>query len=44
MSCALPSSECVEEGSTVTVVCTRSLDRTVQTRIRIASQDGSATG
>ena len=43
ISCTLPMSGCVEEGSTVTVVCTRDLDRTVQSRIMITSQDGTAT-
>ena len=43
ISCAVPD-DCVEEGSTVTVTCTRSIDLSEQSRIRVNTEDGSATG
>ena len=43
ISCSIPDG-CVNEGMTVTVTCNRSLDQTVQTRIEISSEDGTATG
>ena len=43
MSCGIPEG-CVEEGNTVTVTCTRSQDLTEQSRIRVNTADGSATG
>ena len=40
-----PSPEpCVAEGETINITCTRSLDLTVQSRIRVVSMDGTATG
>ena len=43
ISCSIPDG-CVDEGVTVTVTCDRGLDRAVQTRIEISSEDGTATG
>ena len=39
-----PPETCVPEGDTIMIHCTRSLDLTVQSRIRVVSMDGSATG
>ena len=40
-----PSPEpCVAEGETISITCTRSLDLTVESRIRVVSMDGRATG
>ncbi|CAI8051656.1 hypothetical protein GBAR_LOCUS28286 [Geodia barretti] len=41
ISCTVPD-DCVVEGSSVTVTCTRSLDLTQQSRIRVSTEDGSA--
>ena len=43
VSCEVPD-DCVEEGSSVTVTCTRSLDLSEQSRIQVNTEDGSATG
>ena len=39
-----PPEGCVEEGTTFMMNCTRSLDLTVQSRIRAVSMDGTAMG
>ena len=38
-----PPEPCAAEGATVMIICTRSLDLTVQSRIRVVSMDGTAT-
>ena len=38
-----PPAECVEEGETYNVTCTRSLDLTIQSWIMPVSMDGTAT-
>ena len=43
ISCTIPDG-CVNEGVTVTVTCDRGLDRAVQTRIEISSEDDTAIG
>ena len=42
ITCTVPD-DCVEEGDEVTVTCTRSLDITEQSRIRVGTSDGTAT-
>ena len=39
-----PPETCVAEGDTIMITCTRSLDLTVQSRIRVVSMNGTATG
>ena len=43
IQCTVPD-QCVESGNTITVTCTRSLDLSEQTRIRVQTKDGAATG
>ena len=39
-----PPVDCVPEGATILMNCTRSLDLTVGSKIRVVSMDGTATG
>ena len=43
ITCTVPDG-CVEEGNSVNVTCTRSLDLTQQSRVQVNTEDGSATG
>ena len=43
VSCEVPD-DCVEEGSSVTVTCTRSLDLSEQSRVQVNTEAGTATG
>ena len=40
----VPPEECVEEGNTVTIVCTRDLDTSIASRIVVETSDLSAMG